>query len=72
MFLLTLSIFDISFFKSLQTSLCNTAIDNPTQKSRENLTKNIIHYLETDTVRFVLPLSKPITLFSQRHLSCDM
>ena len=35
----------------IQTSLCNTAIDNPMRKSRTELIRGIIHFLETDTVR---------------------
>ncbi|ESP03862.1 hypothetical protein LOTGIDRAFT_110395, partial [Lottia gigantea] len=36
------------------TSLCNTALDNPFQKSREILTQGIIHFLETDTICYRL------------------
>ncbi|XP_060552485.1 ATP synthase mitochondrial F1 complex assembly factor 2-like [Ruditapes philippinarum] len=34
------------------TSLCNTALDNPMHKSRDDLIKGIIHFLETDTVSY--------------------
>lgn len=36
------------------TSLCNTALDNPMRKSRDDLIKGIIHFLETDTVSYRL------------------
>ncbi|KAH9503992.1 ATP synthase mitochondrial F1 complex assembly factor 2 [Bulinus truncatus] len=36
------------------TVLCNTALENPTHKTREQLTSNIIHSLETDTVCYRL------------------
>jgi len=32
------------------TSLCNTALENPYYKTREQLTNTIIHFLETDTI----------------------
>ncbi|XP_055875200.1 ATP synthase mitochondrial F1 complex assembly factor 2-like [Biomphalaria glabrata] len=36
------------------TVLSNTALENPTHKTREQLTSNIIHFLETDTVCYRL------------------
>ena len=38
----------ILFF--LQTALCNSALENPLYKTREQLTNAIIHFLETDTI----------------------
>lgn len=32
------------------TNLCNTAIDNPLRKTREELSESIIHFMETDTI----------------------
>lgn len=32
------------------TALCNTAIDNPTHRSREDVVRNILHFIETDTL----------------------
>ncbi|KAK7113819.1 ATP synthase mitochondrial F1 complex assembly factor 2-like [Littorina saxatilis] len=32
------------------TNLSNTALDNPLRKTRENLTEEIVHFLETDTI----------------------
>ncbi|CAG2239948.1 ATP12 [Mytilus edulis] len=36
------------------TSLCNTALDNPTYKSREDLVRSALHYAETDTLCYRL------------------
>ncbi|XP_059139603.1 ATP synthase mitochondrial F1 complex assembly factor 2-like [Physella acuta] len=36
------------------TALCNTALDNPMHKSREQLIDTIIHFLETDTICYRL------------------
>jgi len=36
------------------TSLCNTALENPFHKSREELIRTIIHFLETDTICYRL------------------
>ncbi|XP_046348885.1 ATP synthase mitochondrial F1 complex assembly factor 2-like [Haliotis rufescens] len=35
-------------------SLCNTALDNPMHRTREDLTESIIHFLETDTICYRL------------------
>lgn len=37
-------------FHYLQTALCNTAIDNPSRRSQEDIVSGIIHFLETDTL----------------------
>ncbi|GAB1597508.1 ATP synthase mitochondrial F1 complex assembly factor 2-like [Argonauta hians] len=36
--------------KMHMTTLCNTAIDNPLQRSKGDLIRSIIHYLESDTL----------------------
>ncbi|XP_005092520.1 ATP synthase mitochondrial F1 complex assembly factor 2 [Aplysia californica] len=36
------------------TSLCNTALENPFHRTREQLTETIIHFLETDTICYRL------------------
>lgn len=36
------------------TSLCNTALDNPVQKTRDDLVRSILHFLETDTICYRL------------------
>ena len=33
-----------------QTKLCNTAIDNPTHRSKDTVIDGILEYLETDTI----------------------
>lgn len=38
---------------TFQTSLCNTALDNPMHKTRDTLIAGIIHFMETDTVRYM-------------------
>ena len=38
----------------LQTALCNSALENPLYKTREQLTNAIIHFLETDTIWYAL------------------
>ena len=35
---------------AFQTSLCNTAIDNPTYRSRERFIESVLDFLETDTI----------------------
>ncbi|XP_070581078.1 ATP synthase mitochondrial F1 complex assembly factor 2-like [Ptychodera flava] len=34
------------------TSLCNSALDNPTERSKETIIQSILHFLSTDTVCF--------------------
>lgn len=36
------------------TSLCNTAIENPTGRSKETVIQSVMHFLETDTLCFRL------------------
>ncbi|GFN98387.1 ATP synthase mitochondrial f1 complex assembly factor 2 [Plakobranchus ocellatus] len=36
------------------TALCNSALENPLHKTREQLTDTIIHFLETDTICYRL------------------
>ncbi|PIK54925.1 putative ATP synthase mitochondrial F1 complex assembly factor 2-like [Apostichopus japonicus] len=36
------------------TSLCNTAIDNPTERSKETVIQSVLQFLETDTLCFRL------------------
>lgn len=33
-----------------QTTLCNTALDNPTQRSKEQMITAALKFLETDTI----------------------
>lgn len=35
---------------SLQTTLCNTALDNPTQRNKDQMINAALKFLETDTV----------------------
>jgi ATP synthase F1 complex assembly factor 2 len=37
------------------THLCNTALDNPTQRTPEQRVADLLPYLETDTLRFRVP-----------------
>lgn len=34
----------------LQTTLCNTALDNPTQRNKEQMINSALKFLETDTI----------------------
>lgn len=34
----------------LQTTLCNTALDNPTQRNKDQMISAALKFLETDTV----------------------
>ena len=47
---------------SLQTSLCNTVIDNPTHRDNDTIIDGILEFLHTDTIWWV-----PISL---RHAVC--
>ncbi|KAG8542377.1 hypothetical protein GDO81_029909, partial [Engystomops pustulosus] len=40
----------IKFFTMHLTTLCNTALDNPTQRNKEQLIKSSLKFLDTDTV----------------------
>ncbi|XP_007903962.1 ATP synthase mitochondrial F1 complex assembly factor 2 [Callorhinchus milii] len=40
----------LQFFAMHLTTLCNTALDNPTQKTREQLIRSALKFLDTDTV----------------------
>ncbi|KAL4240949.1 ATP synthase mitochondrial F1 complex assembly factor 2 [Mactra antiquata] len=51
------------------TSLCNTALDNPMFKSRDNLISSIIHFMETDTVSY--RLSEPESLVELQNKEWD-
>ncbi|XP_060116625.1 ATP synthase mitochondrial F1 complex assembly factor 2-like [Heteronotia binoei] len=37
-------------FLAFQTTLCNTALDNPSQRSKEQLIRAAVKFLETDTI----------------------
>lgn len=34
----------------LQTTLCNTALDNPTQRNKDQMINAALKFIETDTV----------------------
>ncbi|XP_069840344.1 ATP synthase mitochondrial F1 complex assembly factor 2 [Dendropsophus ebraccatus] len=40
----------IRFFTMHLTTLCNTALDNPTQRNKENLIRASLKFLDTDTI----------------------
>ncbi|XP_078096398.1 ATP synthase mitochondrial F1 complex assembly factor 2 isoform X2 [Mustelus asterias] len=40
----------LQFFTMHLTTLCNTALDNPTQRTKEQLIRAALKYLDTDTV----------------------
>lgn len=35
---------------SLQTTLCNTSLDNPTQRNKDQLIRAAVKFLDTDTI----------------------
>lgn len=37
-------------FLSIQTTLCNTALDNPTQRTEEQIISAALKFLDTDTI----------------------
>ncbi|XP_013380946.1 ATP synthase mitochondrial F1 complex assembly factor 2 [Lingula anatina] len=43
------------------TSLCNTAIDNPTHRNKEQTVDSIIHFLDTDTICYWLDEPEELT-----------
>ncbi|XP_045214684.2 ATP synthase mitochondrial F1 complex assembly factor 2-like [Mercenaria mercenaria] len=51
------------------TSLCNTALDNPMHKSRDDLIRGIIHFLETDTVSY--RVTEPEALYALQNKEWD-
>ena len=46
---------------NFQTSLCNTAIDNPTHRSQERFIESILDFLDTDTILWVARNSCALT-----------
>lgn len=38
----------------LQTTLCNTALDNPTQRNKDQMINAALKFLETDTIWYVI------------------
>nr|XP_056722453.1 ATP synthase mitochondrial F1 complex assembly factor 2 [Euleptes europaea] len=44
----------VKFFTMHLTTLCNTALDNPSQRSREQLIRAAVKFLETDTICYRL------------------
>uniref|UniRef100_A0A0B7A3M4 ATP synthase mitochondrial F1 complex assembly factor 2 n=1 Tax=Arion vulgaris TaxID=1028688 RepID=A0A0B7A3M4_9EUPU len=51
------------------TSLCNTAMENPLHKTRDQLIDTIIHFLETDTICY--RLTEPPELAKLEHEKWD-
>eukprot|EP00106_Octopus_bimaculoides_P009424 XP_014776866.1 PREDICTED: ATP synthase mitochondrial F1 complex assembly factor 2-like [Octopus bimaculoides] len=51
------------------TMLCNTAIDNPLQRSKTDLIRSILHYLETDTLCY--RMSEPEDLLELQKQKWD-
>ncbi|XP_029634697.1 ATP synthase mitochondrial F1 complex assembly factor 2 [Octopus sinensis] len=51
------------------TTLCNTAIDNPLQRSKTDLIRSILHFLETDTLCY--RMSEPEDLLELQKQKWD-
>lgn len=49
------------------TSLCNTAIDNPTERPKETVIQSILHFLETDTLCFRLDEPPELAELQTKH-----
>ncbi|CAE1279097.1 ATPeAF2 [Acanthosepion pharaonis] len=49
------------------TTLCNTVIDNPMQRTKEDLTKAVLHFLETDTLCYRMLDPPDLITFQQTH-----
>ncbi|XP_071489879.1 ATP synthase mitochondrial F1 complex assembly factor 2-like [Diadema antillarum] len=51
------------------TSLCNTALDNPTHRTKAQKIKSILHFLETDTLCY--RLEEPPELVAMQKMNWD-
>lgn len=45
-----------------QTTLCNTALDNPTQRNKDQMITAALKFLETDTVWYNIHLFKDLNI----------
>lgn len=41
---------DRAFCLLIQTTLCNTSLDNPTQRNKDQLIRAAVKFLDTDTI----------------------
>lgn len=41
---------DSIFCLFIQTTLCNTSLDNPTQRNKDQLIRAVVKFLDTDTI----------------------